>query len=347
MSGFTFTPDDSSLIVTASDCVPNGAGMFGEELGFGVLTKRDILRMSSKLSARGLTPTIHIFDHPNGKEAAYILECPKFAQTCFENEDEYQEMFANLANLEYSTTRVVNGRQVPFAHYHELIINSGEQQLFQEPGSKLHVMSNVDKFEKMFGALQTLSGLRNSTLATNVHRFFHTDFSGEFFKGKNKGTYGTFKIFMGASPLPLSFQYFQNGEPVGDRLKLTPENGGLLVLCERASGVGWRNHNACCVRHAIGNERFAVSNDFIRERVVRRKAYEYASRRPQLSPLEKLAKKNAFLSQQKHRQLARQLASKERDEPPPKKKQKRVSIDETKNNVHQIPSINGFDRVDH
>lgn len=333
-----FTPDDSSLIVTASDCVPNGTGAFGEEMGFGVLTKRDILRMSSKLSARGLTPTIHIFDHPNGKEAAYILECPKFAQTCFDDEDEYQQLFSNLANLEYSTTRFVHGRHVPFAHYHELIINTGEQQLFQEPGSKLHLVSDINNFEKMFGAIQTLSGLRNSTLSTNVHRFFHTDLCGQFFKGKDKGTYGSLKIFLGTSPLPISFQYFQHGNPVGDRLKIITKNGTLLVMCERAAGVGWRNHNACCVRHAIGNERFAIENNVLRQRVIKSKAQLYA-RRPQLSPHEKLAKKNAFLSQQKHRRLARHFASsKERDEPPPKKKTKRVSFDETKNNVHQIPS---------
>lgn len=62
-------------------------------------------------------------------------------------------------------------------------------------------------------------------------------------------------VRLGAS-LPLHYQWFQNGKPVGKRVKLLLNHGDMYVMSEKAVGTDWRKRKILTLRHAAGCDKF-------------------------------------------------------------------------------------------
>ena len=62
-------------------------------------------------------------------------------------------------------------------------------------------------------------------------------------------------IRLGAS-LPLHYQWFQEGKPVGGRIKLTINHGDIYLMSEKAVGTDWRKRKILTLRHAAGCDKF-------------------------------------------------------------------------------------------
>ena len=68
-----------------------------------------------------------------------------------------------------------------------------------------------------------------------------------------------FAVRIGAShEMPLYYQWFQNSEPVGYRIKLVLNDGDMYVMSEKAVGFDWLKKNTPTLRHASGVDSFTV-----------------------------------------------------------------------------------------
>ncbi len=59
---------------------------------------------------------------------------------------------------------------------------------------------------------------------------------------------------------PLHYQWFSNGKPVGDRIKLVIEHGDMYVMSEKATGWDWKRKTIYTLRHAAGCEKYTTIN---------------------------------------------------------------------------------------
>ena len=71
------------------------------------------------------------------------------------------------------------------------------------------------------------------------------------------------KVFaarIGASEkMPLYYQWYQNSEPVGYRIKLVLNDGDMYVMSEKAVGFDWLKKNTPTLRHASGTDKFTTT----------------------------------------------------------------------------------------
>jgi hypothetical protein len=57
---------------------------------------------------------------------------------------------------------------------------------------------------------------------------------------------------------PLYYQWFQNSEPIGDRIQLVLGDGDMYVMSEKAVGFDWLKKKIPTLRHATGCDKFTV-----------------------------------------------------------------------------------------
>jgi hypothetical protein len=68
-----------------------------------------------------------------------------------------------------------------------------------------------------------------------------------------------FAMRFGASEqAPLYYQWFQNSEPIGDRIQLVLGDGDMYVMSEKAVGFDWLKKKIPTLRHATGCDKFTV-----------------------------------------------------------------------------------------
>jgi hypothetical protein len=56
--------------------------------------------------------------------------------------------------------------------------------------------------------------------------------------------------------IPLEYQYYYEGNPVGDRIHLRSGNGDIYVMDEIASGNNWKKRKIYTLRHAVGSSKY-------------------------------------------------------------------------------------------
>lgn len=56
--------------------------------------------------------------------------------------------------------------------------------------------------------------------------------------------------------IPLEYQYYYQGEPVGERIHLQSGNGDIYVMDEVSSGFNWKRRKIYTLRHAVGCKKY-------------------------------------------------------------------------------------------
>jgi len=64
-------------------------------------------------------------------------------------------------------------------------------------------------------------------------------------------------VRLGAT-MPLHYQWFNRGAPIGNRVILTLHHGDVYVMSEKATGFDWKKKVIPTLRHAAGSNRFTT-----------------------------------------------------------------------------------------
>jgi hypothetical protein len=56
--------------------------------------------------------------------------------------------------------------------------------------------------------------------------------------------------------IPFEYQYYYQGEPVGERIHLQSGNGDIYVMDEVSSGFNWKRRKVYTLRHAVGCKKY-------------------------------------------------------------------------------------------
>lgn len=65
-------------------------------------------------------------------------------------------------------------------------------------------------------------------------------------------------VRLGNNSLPLHYQWFKNGLPVGERIELEMNSGDIYVMSEKAVGTDWKRKKNYTLRHATGSKAFTT-----------------------------------------------------------------------------------------
>jgi hypothetical protein len=65
-------------------------------------------------------------------------------------------------------------------------------------------------------------------------------------------------VRLGNNSLPLHYQWFKNGLPVGERIELGMNSGDIYVMSEKAVGTDWKRKKIYTLRHATGSKAFTT-----------------------------------------------------------------------------------------
>jgi hypothetical protein len=58
--------------------------------------------------------------------------------------------------------------------------------------------------------------------------------------------------------LPMHYQWFQNGLPVGERIVVEMNGGDMYMMSEKAVGTDWKKKKVDTLRHATGCAKFTT-----------------------------------------------------------------------------------------
>lgn len=64
-------------------------------------------------------------------------------------------------------------------------------------------------------------------------------------------------VRLGAS-MPLHYQWFKHGAPVGDRIMIPLDGGDMYIMSEKAVGTDWKKSSIYTLRHATGCDKFTT-----------------------------------------------------------------------------------------
>jgi len=67
--------------------------------------------------------------------------------------------------------------------------------------------------------------------------------------------------------MPLHYQWFYNGSPVGNRVILSLNHGDMYIMSEKATGFDWKKKVIPTLRHAAGSDRFTTIKEKKKEKI--------------------------------------------------------------------------------
>ena len=65
-------------------------------------------------------------------------------------------------------------------------------------------------------------------------------------------------IRFGDTSIPFHYQWFQQGKPIGNRIKLKLNPGDVYVMSEKAVGTDWKKRIIPSLRHSAGCKKYLI-----------------------------------------------------------------------------------------
>ena len=160
-------------------------------------------------------------------------------------------------DTKYKDTR--QGKVLNKKARHNLCFTDEEQEADYEKGlgtivpfSKLPLTSHIRK------ALPKIIGAKAANKKAEGNYYYDLNETGIGFHGdsERKDVIGVRFGEDEYSGFPLHYQWFLNGEAIGDRYKFDLKNGDIYIMSEKAVGNDWKKRKILTLRHAAGADKY-------------------------------------------------------------------------------------------
>ncbi len=250
----------AAITITFGDCAENHVGM--EKLGAAAangLTYEELVRAKRRFEAAGYTCELvdligrgRVEDAFDGTEPepAYVLivrrgvEALLAPATADEMQDEQE-------GLDPDTKALMRGRVVNKIARHNLCFADEAHEPDYEKGKGRVVdFASVPLTSAARGALPRYFGAKTSALYAEGNYYYDVAKCGIGFHGDSERRI-VVALRLG-TPIPLHYQWFHRGSPVGTRVALALDHGDLYAMSEKAVGYDWKRPSIPTLRHAAG-----------------------------------------------------------------------------------------------
>jgi len=255
-------PSSELITLTFGDMAENHVGM--EQIGQMVAEGQgfhleDLQAIQRTMEARGVVcelMTLSAAEQPS----AYVLVMRKGVNALLDGKTQ-QSMFDEQKGLVYDKQAFMYGRVVNKHARWNLCFDENSREPDYEGGKGRIVGYNeVPIMRSFMTQIETLFGPKAAGLKVESNYYYDTTKCGIGFHGDSERR-KVVGVRIGHSALPMHWQWFYQGRPIGDRIIVPLEAGDMYVMSEKAVGTDWKKKTIPTLRHATGCDKFTTISE--------------------------------------------------------------------------------------
>jgi len=268
----------STFTLTYGDCAENHRGMqMIGKMGSAGFTHAELLVAQAWFTSRGIETTVFELDGRPAAESAAVGgggAAATVTKTEKEKEKAYllvarggvnailaemgktaDDLFEEQAALDMDKKAFMYGRVVNKHARWNLCFGPEAQEANYEKGEGTIVpFDAVPYLEHIRQRLPVILGAAAEGLVVEGNYYYDSAKCGIGYHGDSERT-KVVGVRLGKT-MPICFQWYHKGEPVGENMRFELGHGDLYVMSDKAVGRDWKKRSAFTLRHAAGCEKF-------------------------------------------------------------------------------------------
>jgi hypothetical protein len=234
-----------TITLTFCDCAENHVGM--EQIGEKDINGFTIDDMDEIVSMYPDNEIIKYNLNPDDEYSeAYVYVIKKAVKN-----DE--QIFNELKNMTWDTKFLNKGKVMNKKARYNLCFSNYSQEPDYENGKGRIIDYNENiLLKKEVKKIHSFKGCNNFNIEGNYYYDIKKCGIGYHGDSERKKVIG---IRFGET-LSIYFQWFQKGEPIGDRFEIKLESGDMYIMSEKAVGNDWKKRLIYTLRHATGCDKY-------------------------------------------------------------------------------------------
>ncbi|XWV25979.1 hypothetical protein QJ857_gp1101 [Tupanvirus soda lake] len=253
--------DHQTITITFCEIAENHVGM--EKLGTPTdtgFTLGDLLCAKKWFDQTGATTLLLDLNYPIENmniypdDEAFLLIIRNGVDYLLTGENA-DDLFDELVSLEWDSKAFMYGRVVNKNARHNLCFADNNQEPdYQSGKGRIISFNNVQLLKKIKNMLNLVLGEKGSGLVAEGNYYYDVNKCGIGYHGdsERKKVIG---VRLGAS-IPLVYQWYYNGQSVGQRMRFELNHGDIYIMSEKATGNDWKKKSLHTLRHAAGCEKY-------------------------------------------------------------------------------------------
>ncbi len=166
-----------------------------------------------------------------------------------------EDLFQEQATLDQDKKALMYGRVVnKNARWNLCFDKEGHEPVYEQGKGRVVSYGEAPLTQYLQESLVKYFGAKAADLKCEGNYYYDLQKCGIGFHGDSERR-KVIGIRLGAT-MPLHFQWYKNGEPVGNRLLIPLEGGDLYIMSEKAVGTDWKSKKTFTLRHATGCKKF-------------------------------------------------------------------------------------------
>lgn len=244
-----------TITLTFGEQAENHRGMqvLGEglaPLGFSLDTLNEA---RNKFVRAGCQARVYSLNEVKDTEPASILVVKNGAKALTHSTAD--ALFEEQLALEWDTKAFMYGRVVNKKARYNLCYGDVEQSPnYEEKQGRVVPWSEIPLTRQIRENLPKFLGAQAEGLQAEGNLYYDITKCGIGFHGDTERRL-VVAVRLGA-PLPIHYQWFQEGKPIGPRMVFQLNHGDVYVMSQKATGHDWKKRKIPTLRHATGCEKF-------------------------------------------------------------------------------------------
>lgn len=248
--------DNEVITLTFGESAENHKGMqvIGQTLESGQGFQADDLdAIENAFLERGADTNLYILDSgQSGTDLAYVLIIHKGVDVLLAaHSADHKSLFQEQRALDYDKRAFMYGRVVNKNARWNLCFDEKSQEPDYAAGKgRIVPFEEVPLLSRVRDELAGLHPkLRDMKVESNYYYDANKCGIGWHGDSERKKVLG---VRLGTVGVPIYFQWYHNGETVGDRTEIPLEPGDIYLMSEKAAGSDWKYRSRYTLRHAVG-----------------------------------------------------------------------------------------------
>jgi len=253
------------ITLTAGDCAENHAKMeqIGEKReegqGFTVTELGDIkvsIETTLGLNCHLVNLCEAVADVDMKFPEAAVLVMKNGVDMLLGYENAKDDLFREQMGLEYDKKAFMYGRVVnKHARWNLCFDRESREADYQNKKGTIVGYDRVPLMRKLMKKYKRCFGEKARGLRMESNYYYDTRKTGIGFHGDSERVI-VIACRIGYASVPIHFQWFYQGEPVGQRVMIDLEPGDVYIMSEIAVGTNWKRRSVPTLRHATGCAKF-------------------------------------------------------------------------------------------
>jgi hypothetical protein len=167
-------------------------------------------------------------------------------------------LFKEQTGLAYDKQAFMYGRVVQkHARWNLCFDERGQEPDYESGKGRIVGYDEVPLMTSLKAHIEELFGPKASGLKVESNYYYDTTKCGIGFHGDSERR-KVVGVRIGYSSMPMHYQWFHQGEAVGERITVPLNAGDMYIMSEKAVGTDWKKKTIYTLRHATGAAKFTA-----------------------------------------------------------------------------------------